>query len=90
MAKKDFTAVVLAGERPSPAADPLASAAGVASKVLVPVAGIAVIQRVLDNIERCDRFEKRILVGPTAATLAAVPGLPNRIDSGTWTWLAPA
>jgi GTP:adenosylcobinamide-phosphate guanylyltransferase len=90
MADRDFTAVVLAGERPSPAADPLATAAGVASKVLVPVAGIAVIQRVLDNIERCDRFSKRILVGPTAATLAAVPGLLNRIDSGAWTWLAPA
>ena len=90
MANQDFTAVVLAGERRSPAADPLASAAGVASKVLVPVAGVAVIQRVLDNIERCTRFSRRILVGPTAATLAAVPGLQSRIDSGLWTWLAPA
>jgi GTP:adenosylcobinamide-phosphate guanylyltransferase len=90
VAKRDFTAIVLAGERASPAADPLASAAGVASKVLVPVAGVAVIQRVLDNIERCDRFNRRILVGPTAATLAAVPGLLSRIDSGVWTWLAPS
>ncbi len=88
--QQDFTAIVLAGERASPASDPLASAAGVASKVLVPVAGVAVIQRVLDNIERCGRFNRRILVGPTAATLAAVPGLLNRIDSGVWTWLAPA
>jgi len=90
VAERDFTVVVLAGERPSPAADPLASAAGVASKVLVPVAGVAVIQRVLDNIERCPRFGRRILVGPTAATLAAIPGLLSRIDSGVWTWLAPA
>lgn len=87
--QKDFTVVVLAGERPSPAADPLASAAGVASKVLVPVAGVAVIQRVLDNIESCARFARRILVGPTAATLAAIPELQRRIDSGVWTWLAP-
>ena len=39
-AEQTFTAVVLAGERPSPATDPLASAAGVASKVLVPIAGV--------------------------------------------------
>ncbi len=84
-----FTAVVLAGERASPAADPLASAAGVASKVLAPIAGIPVIERVLDSIERCDRIDRRMLVGPSAATLAAEPRLGARIDSGNWTWIAP-
>jgi CTP:molybdopterin cytidylyltransferase MocA len=84
-----FTAVVLAGERASPATDPLASAAGVASKVLVPIAGVAVIQRVIETIEGCDRINRRMLVGPAAATLAGEPSLGARIDSGKWTWLAP-
>jgi CTP:molybdopterin cytidylyltransferase MocA len=88
-ADQAFTAVVLAGERPSPATDPLASAAGVASKVLVPIAGVAVIERVLESIERCSRINRRMLVGPNATTLAAEPRLGARIDSGKWTWLAP-
>ncbi len=83
------TAVVLAGERAAPAADPLATAAGVVSKVLVPVAGVAVIERVVDTIERCGWIARRMLVGPSAATLAAEPKLRDRIDLGRWTWLAP-
>jgi CTP:molybdopterin cytidylyltransferase MocA len=89
VADQTFTAVVLAGERPSPATDPLASAAGVASKVLVPIAGVAVIERVLASIERCSRIDRRMLVGPNATTLAAEPRIGARIDSGNWTWLAP-
>ncbi len=81
---------MLAGERPSPSTDPLASAAGVASKVLVPIAGVAVIERVVDTIERCGsdhapdagRSQRR-------RRSAAEPKLRARIDSGTWTWLAP-
>jgi CTP:molybdopterin cytidylyltransferase MocA len=84
-----FTAVVLAGERPTPSADPLASAAGVVSKVLVPIAGVPVIERVLDSIERFDAVNRRMLVGPTAKTLAAAPQVAARIESGRWTWLAP-
>jgi len=84
-----FTAVVLAGERPTPATDPLANAAGVVSKVLVPIAGVPVIERVLDSIERCDVVNRRMLVGPTAPTLAAAPKVGARIESGTWTWIAP-
>jgi CTP:molybdopterin cytidylyltransferase MocA len=84
-----FTAVVLAGERPTSSADPLASAAGVVSKVLVPIAGVPVIERVLDSIEHFDTVTRRMLVGPTANTLAAAPQIGARIESGTWTWLAP-
>jgi hypothetical protein len=57
--------------------------------VLVPIAGVAVIERVLDTIERCPRINRRMLVGPNATTLAAEPKLTARIDSGKWTWLAP-
>ena len=88
-AHQAFTAVVLAGERPSPATDPLASAAGVASKVLVPIAGVPVIERVLDTLERCETIDRRMLVGPNATTLAASPQLAMHVDSGKWTWLAP-
>jgi CTP:molybdopterin cytidylyltransferase MocA len=87
--ERSFTAVVLAGERPSPATDPLATAAGVASKILVPIAGVTVIERVLDAIERCPAIDRRMLVGPTSGTLSADARLRARIDSGAWTWLAP-
>jgi len=86
---ESFTAVVLAGERTTPSTDPLANAAGVISKVLVPIAGVPVIERVLDSIERFDTVNRRMLVGPTAKTLAAAPQIGARIDSGTWTWIAP-
>ena len=88
-AEQTFTAVVLAGERPSPSTDPLASAAGVASKVLVPIAGVSVIERVVDTIERCSRINRRMLVGPNSTTLSAEPRLGARIESGAWTWFAP-
>jgi len=84
-----FTAVVLAGERMTPSTDPLANAAGVVSKVLVPIAGVPVIERVLDSIEHSATVGRRMLVGPTARTLAAAPQIGARIESGTWTWIAP-
>jgi CTP:molybdopterin cytidylyltransferase MocA len=84
-----FTAVVLAGERTTPAADPLASAAGVVSKVLVPIVGVPVLERVLNSIEQSPTVTRRMLVGPTARTLAAAPGIAARIESGAWTWIAP-
>jgi len=84
-----FTAVVLAGERSTPSIDPLASAAGVVSKVLVPIAGVPVIERVLDAIEHFDPVKRRMLVGPTARTLEAAPQIGARIESGRWTWIAP-
>ena len=44
-----FRAVVLAGERPGGSA--LSRAAGVEAGVLVPVAGIAAVERVLDALD---------------------------------------
>ena len=44
-----FTAIILAGDRTS--GDPLAEAAGVACKSLVPVGGRPMVLRVLDSLE---------------------------------------
>jgi CTP:molybdopterin cytidylyltransferase MocA len=61
----------------------------VASKILVPIAGVPVIDRVIDAIERCPAIDRRMLVGPRPATLDHHPSLRGRIESGAWTWIAP-
>ncbi|NJN52511.1 MAG: hypothetical protein HC809_12930 [Gammaproteobacteria bacterium] len=65
MISTDFTVVVLAGER-EPGADPLAKAAGAISKVLVPIAGVAVIDRTVTAIEATPGLRHRLLAGPRA------------------------
>jgi GTP:adenosylcobinamide-phosphate guanylyltransferase len=83
-----FAAVVLAGER-APGTDPLARAAGVASKVLVPVGGRAVIDRVLEAIEASRTIDACWLAGPERRTIERHAPMHERIDSGRWRWLAP-
>ena len=89
-AEQTFTAVVLAGERASPSTDPLASAAGVASKVLVPIAGVSVIERVR-------RHHRAMRLASIAACWSDPPprrSAPNRgsapaSNPAHWTWIAP-
>jgi len=83
-----FAAVVLAGER-KPGADPLARAAGVPSKILVPVGGVPVIDRVVDAIESTAAIDSRWLAGPDRAAVERHAALHERIDDGRWRWLAP-
>jgi GTP:adenosylcobinamide-phosphate guanylyltransferase len=83
-----FAAVVLAGER-APGTDPLARAAGVASKVLVPVGGRPVIERVLEAIETAAVVDARWLAGPARSTVERHAPLYERVDAGRWRWLAP-
>jgi CTP:molybdopterin cytidylyltransferase MocA len=82
-----FNVVVLAGERGDGAA--LAAAAGVVRKVLAPIAGVPVIERVLAALDATCRFGTRWLVGPDRPVLDATRELKLREASG-WHWLAPA
>jgi molybdopterin-guanine dinucleotide biosynthesis protein A len=82
-----FAAVVLAGER-SPGADPLARAAGVPSKILVPVQGRAVVLRVQAAIEAAASIETRWLAGAANVAIDSEPALRESIESTRWRVLA--
>lgn len=79
--------VVLAGERGDGAA--LAAAAGVVRKVLAPVAGVPVIERVLAALDATRRFGTRLLVGPDRSVFDANDLLKARETAG-WRWIPPA
>jgi GTP:adenosylcobinamide-phosphate guanylyltransferase len=83
---KLFTAIILAGDRTS--GDPLAEAAGVASKSFVPVGGQAMVLRVLDSLNAASQVESTVLCGPTQALIKQEPELEARIDSGRVKWIA--
>lgn len=80
-----FSAIVLAADRT--AADPVAAAAGVPCKALAPVAGRPMVLRVLDALARAEEVADRILCGPPAEAIDAVPELRAAIDSGAVRWV---
>jgi len=85
-APRRYTAVVLAADRTSD--DPLAVAAGVPSKCLVPVAGKPMVLRVLDTLAATREVEAIILCGPQRAVVDREAELQARITSGKVTWVA--
>jgi GTP:adenosylcobinamide-phosphate guanylyltransferase len=83
--RKPFTAVILAGDRAS--GDPVAQAAGVASKSLVPVGGTAMVVRVLEALEGAQEVGTCILCGPTRSAVDGDEGLRARVESGRVRWV---
>lgn len=81
-----FTAIILAGDRTS--GDPLAEAAGVACKSLVPVGGKPMVLRVIDSLEAASEIDSIILCGPAQTFINQEPELKTRIDSGRVKWKA--
>jgi CTP:molybdopterin cytidylyltransferase MocA len=81
-----YTAVVLAGDRAP--GDPLAVAAGVPSKCLVPVQGRPMVVRVLDALAAAHEVKTIILCGPQRAVVDREVELKTRISSGKVTWAA--
>jgi CTP:molybdopterin cytidylyltransferase MocA len=81
-----YTAVVLAADRAS--GDPLAVAAGVSSKCLVPVDGKPMVLRVLDALAAACEVDAVILCGPQRAVVDGQIELQARITSGRVTWVA--
>ncbi len=88
MFEPKFNVVVLAGER-TPGADPLALAAKTPSKVLVPVAGVPVIDRAITAIESIDAFDARVFAGPSREIVDGHAFLHERLRSATWRWTEP-
>lgn len=81
---RPFTAIVLAGDRTPD--DPVARAAGVSCKALVPVGGVPMVLRVLDALAEAQTIGDRILCGPDWRTVEANDSLRSLVTSGAVTW----
>lgn len=75
-----FSALVLAGDRR--ADDPLLKAGGVATKALLPVAGVPMLQRVLEALAASPSIHQRWLCGP--AMLAQHPAFNSVVSTVRW------
>jgi molybdopterin-guanine dinucleotide biosynthesis protein A len=75
-----FTALILAGSRAG--GDPLARAAGVSHKALVPLAGRSMLARVVGTLRRVRAVHRIVLCGIDRAALATEVELCALLDSG--------
>jgi GTP:adenosylcobinamide-phosphate guanylyltransferase len=83
--QQEFTAVVLAADRGPD--DPVARAAGVRCKSMVPIDGIPMVLRVLDALSASTEIGARILCGPPQSIVELEPELGARIKSGEVKWM---
>jgi GTP:adenosylcobinamide-phosphate guanylyltransferase len=75
-----FTVLVLAGSRGM--ADPVAQAAGVAHKALVPVAGVPMLLRVLDALRQSPSVGRIALATQDRGIVDALPELAQAVEGG--------
>jgi GTP:adenosylcobinamide-phosphate guanylyltransferase len=75
-----FTALVLAGTRPG--GDPLARALGASHKALIPVAGVAMIVRVVTALRTARAVRKIVVTGIDRASASEAPEIRSLLDSG--------
>lgn len=80
-----FTAIVLAADRAPD--DPVACAAGVACKALVPVGGVPMVLRVLGALAEAEEIGHRVLCGPAWQAVEANDELHNLSASGQVQWV---
>ncbi len=86
-AEQAFCAVILAADREMN--DPVAEAAAVSCKALAPVAGRAMVLRVLDALAEAREVDARILVGPAMASVEQNAELASLISTGQVRWSTP-
>lgn len=82
-----YLALVLAGDRG--ADDPVARHVGAPCKALSPVAGIALLERVLTTLSQSPAISAIQVVGPSAALLDTHPELPALLERFGARWIAP-
>lgn len=83
-----FHALILAADRGP--GDPVARAAGVASKPLAEVAGTPMVLRVLGALDGAVTVASRTLVGPPREALRDLPALAALVGSGAVDWVPNA
>jgi GTP:adenosylcobinamide-phosphate guanylyltransferase len=82
---RKITAVVLAGDRGPD--DPVAAAAGVSGKALVPVGGRPMLLRVLDALAESETIDSCLVCGSSSRLLAQEPELARMVASGAVGWV---
>jgi CTP:molybdopterin cytidylyltransferase MocA len=75
-----YTALLLAGSRGP--ADPVAAAAGLPHKALVPVAGRPMLLRVVDTLHRCPEIDRIVLCVQEAGLVNRLPELAAAVAAG--------
>ncbi|MFW5634223.1 MAG: NTP transferase domain-containing protein [Erythrobacter sp.] len=78
---RSVTALVMAGKR-SGALDPLAAAAGVAQKAVVPVNGVPMIERVVAAVAACPEVAAIRIVAHDKDEIAAIPAIAALVEEG--------
>ncbi|MEQ8900702.1 MAG: nucleotidyltransferase family protein [Roseovarius sp.] len=84
---KDFTSVILAGERAD--RDPLRDETGVACKALLDIDGTIMIRRVINALDDAASIGSIHLSGPTEACVKSDAGLVELIDEKRIDWTPP-
>lgn len=79
------TALIMAGKR-SGRLDPLAARADVAQKCVVPVHGVAMIERVIRQVAACDRVDAIRIVAHEPDEIAQQPTIARLLDGGRLTF----
>ncbi len=82
-----FTAVVLAADRGP--GDPVSRAAGVSCKVLAPVGGRPMVQRVFEALSASPWVHGVLVCGPAAPLLRREPRLRSLFDRAGVSWIPP-
>jgi GTP:adenosylcobinamide-phosphate guanylyltransferase len=80
-----FTAIVLAGDRGPD--DPVARAAGVSCKALVPIGGRPMVLRVIDALRGASAIDSIIVCGTMARLCGRSPELDGLIAAGRVRWV---
>jgi GTP:adenosylcobinamide-phosphate guanylyltransferase len=80
-----FAAIVLAGDRGPD--DPVARAAGVSCKALVPVGGRPMVLRVIDALEGSSAVDSLLVCGSSSRLLGHLPELEGMVAAGKICWV---
>jgi CTP:molybdopterin cytidylyltransferase MocA len=84
----EIAAIVLAGSRSD--RDPVAEAAHVTHKALAPVAGRAMLSRVIDALQALPAVCQIVVVAPSSREFEALPGMAEALADGRLLRLDPA
>jgi len=85
--KKNFSCVVLAGERPG--RSDFSRELGLAASVLVNVAGKSALARVIEALESSESVEAGVLCGPAEKVFQENPEFQQILKDSSFRWMAP-
>lgn len=87
ISESEYSAVVLAGERPGGSA--FSRELGLAASVLVDVAGKSSLQRVIETLDSCVSVSSGVLVGPEESVYNSEAEIGNILAGSSFEWIRP-